>query len=173
MAVERASGGVRQYGWTRRLTCPKGPKMAINDDTSLEELFAERDQLNEHIAKRLADLRQPEIERQKQAELDVMQACLPVHINGLFRHLRMHSIAVVFHDGHLENGPVGRSTEDAVVDAVAMVYPDVGGFSDKFRSEMVRALLDIRIFDASKGFDRFKEGARSRGVHLTDGTLGT
>ena len=140
--------------------------MAINDDTSLEELFAERDQLNEHIAQRLAALRQPDIERQKQAELDVMQARLPAHITGLFRHLRLHSIAVVFHDGHLENCPVGRSIEDAVIDAVARVYPDDGGFSDQFRSDMVRALLDIRIFDASEGFDRFKEGARSRGVQV-------
>jgi hypothetical protein len=140
--------------------------MAISDDTSLEELLAERDQLNERIARRQAAVRRDEAERQTRIELEIMQTRLPDHIHGLFRHLRLHSIAVVFHDGHLENGPVGRSIEGAVNDAVARAYPAAGGFSDEFRSDMVRALLGIRIFDASKGFDMFKEGARSRGVQV-------
>jgi hypothetical protein len=140
-------------------------EMTISDDTSLEVLFAERDQLNERIARRQAALLD-EAARQTRIELEIMQSRLPDHINGLFRHLRLHSIAVVFHDGHLENSPVGRSIEDAVNDAVAMVYPDEGGFSDRFRSDMVRALLGIGIFDASKGFDMYREGARSRGVQV-------
>ncbi|MBN3761173.1 hypothetical protein [Burkholderia sp. Ac-20365] len=140
--------------------------MTSTCEIGIDQLLAERDRLNERITRRLADLQKPDIEWQKRNQLQVLQACLPDQVRDFFRHLRMHSLAVVFHDGHLENGPVGRSVDEAVREAVTTAFDAKHGFSDEFRADMVHALLDIGIVDASEGFDRFKDGARARGVHV-------
>ncbi|TAN02208.1 MAG: hypothetical protein EPN45_11690 [Rhizobiaceae bacterium] len=63
----------------------------------------------------------------------------------------MHSIALVFHDGRIENGAVGYTPELAVKKAV--MEHGWHGFPDTFRRKLADALF-ANIFDVRADLDK-------------------
>lgn len=72
---------------------------------------------------------------------------LPEIVGTLARRMRMYSIGLVFHDGHIEGGPGGSSASEALERAISDQE-----FSPECAFKMKRELLGS-LFDASKGFD--------------------
>ncbi len=89
---------------------------------------------------------------------------MPEFEEEFFRYRRTHSIAIVYHDGHLENRTVGNPVEKAVRDAVAGAFPVPGetvhgdGFSEQFQHELGDVLLNV-MWHASKGFSSAERAA--------------
>lgn len=125
--------------------------------TSLEGLFAERERLNQEITTRLSELRDGDVSRQKQAELDALNRRLPDTIGDFLRRLRMYGFVMVFHDGRLEGGPGGLSLDAALGDLVRTTFPEIAGYSETFRCNLLRELQNARILDASDGLDSLVE----------------
>jgi hypothetical protein len=132
---------------------------------SIDEMIAERDQLNAAISARIRERFQngniAQIKRERKAAIEEL---MPESVEQFFRYLRMHSIAIVYHDGQLENGAVGTPVEKAVRDAVAGAFPlpsetvHGDGFSEQFQRELGDALLNV-MWDASKGFSSAERAA--------------
>jgi hypothetical protein len=128
-------------------------------------MIAERDQLNVAINARIRERFHngniAQIKRERKAAIEEL---MPEFVEQFFRYLRMHSIAIIYHDGHLENGAVGTPVEKAVRDAVAGAFPlpsetvHGDGFSDQFQRELGDALLNV-MWDASKGFSSAERAA--------------
>ncbi|CAE6962708.1 hypothetical protein [Paraburkholderia domus] len=138
---------------------------ALAIEKSIDEMMAERDQLNVAISTRIRERFQngniAQIKRERKAAIEEL---MPEFVEQFFRYLRMHSIAIIYHDGHLENGTVGTPVEKAVRDAVAGAFPVPSetvhgdGFSEQFQRELGDALLNV-MWDASKGFSSAERAA--------------
>lgn len=121
-------------------------------DQSLDELVKERNRLNVAIRARLADpCRDLNAEELNCLRQESLVDLVPDFVNDMLRYLRMHSIALVFHDGRIENGAVGYTPELAVKKAV--MEHGWHGYPDTFRSKLADALF-ANIFDVRADLDK-------------------
>ena len=72
---------------------------------------------------------------------------LPEIVGTLVKRMRMYSIGLVFHDGHIEGGPGGCTAAEALEKAIKDQE-----FSPECAFKMKRELTS-NFWDASKGFD--------------------
>jgi DNA-binding transcriptional LysR family regulator len=84
-----------------------------------------------------------------QIEEDVIREKFPVLMSDFVRRLRKHSIAMVYHNGHIENSPVNRTAEKVLKD-VADSWHEVS--DDNYANRLYDGLSGS-LWDASQGFD--------------------
>lgn len=121
-------------------------------EQSLDELVAERNRLNVAIRARLADpCKDLTAEQLSRLRLEALVDLVPDFVNEMLRYLRMHSIALVFHDGRIENDAVGYTPALAVKKAV--MEHGWHGFPNTFRKKLADALF-ANIFDVRTDLDK-------------------
>ncbi|MGF6440202.1 hypothetical protein [Paraburkholderia youngii] len=137
--------------------------METSNESSLDEMFAQRERLNQAIAARLDAHRQQDHGWEKQNDAKALERYFPDNVGAFLRVSRLFGFAVVFHDGTLEAGhSSGRSVEDSVRALVEYAFPDRSGFSERFRAALAHEFLSTRIFDASAGFAQFSATAHCK-----------
>ena len=84
-----------------------------------------------------------------QIEEALIRERFPVLMGDFVRRLRKHSIAMVYHNGHIENSPVNRTAGQVLKD-VTDLWHDV---SDDDCDKRLYDNLSWSLWDASQGFD--------------------
>ena len=147
--------------------------METSTETSLDELLAKRERLNQAIAARLDASRREDSEWAKKNEIKVVERSFPDNFATFHRLLRAYGFAVVFHDGTLEGGRSGIPLEEAIWQAVASAFSDRLGFSEGFRHALVQEALGVKIYDASAGFAQYTPGPLCESDEGIRGVIGT
>ncbi|MDO5947174.1 hypothetical protein [Burkholderia cepacia] len=121
-------------------------------EQSLDELVAERNRLNMAIRAKLTDpCTDLTVEQLNRLRQEALVDLMPDFVDRMLKYLRMHSIALVFHDGRIENDATGYTPALAVKKAV--MEHGWHGFPDTFRSKLADTLF-ANIFDVRADLDK-------------------
>jgi hypothetical protein len=117
------------------------------ESKTLDEIVADRNRISAEIQARLVDHAQgTTVEQAKVVRQKVLESAFPEMIESMLRYLRMHSIGLVFHDGVIENGPVGLAPNIAVRKAVESGWENFPeAFRDKLADALFSSMFDIRL----------------------------
>ncbi|ERJ38726.1 hypothetical protein L810_6943 [Burkholderia sp. AU4i] len=121
-------------------------------EQSLDELVAERNRLNMAIRAKLTDpCTDLTVEQLNRLRQEALVDLMPDFVDRMLKYLRMHSIALVFHDGRIEHDATGYTPALAVKKAV--MEHGWHGYPDTFRSKLADALF-ANIFDVRADLDK-------------------
>lgn len=137
--------------------------MDTSTESSLDEMLAQRERLNQAIAARMDANRREDHEWTKKHEIKVFERSFPNNFAIFLSLLRAYGFAVVFHDGTLDGARSGGiPLEEAIRQAIASAFPDRLGFSEGFRRALAQEMFGMKIYDASAGFAQFPPAPQFR-----------